>query len=435
MLKNINKRQTLLIIFAVVLLIIIALVVYLAQNTSLFFSISNENLIQNNENIVSSPSDLEADDQGDLNTLTSTSLIISDQFKKGVFSQPRNLNLPEGFEISVWAIDLRGARAIDFTAKNNIVVTAKNSGEVYLIKYDLNSEISGEKVLIDRGLRTPHGIDYYNGDLYVAEETRVIVYRKLTEEGKFETKDVIISNLPSGGHSTRTILVGPDEKLYVSIGSSCNLCEEKDSRRAAIVRYNLDGSEQEIFAAGLRNTVDFISKEGDSNLQFWGVDNGRDELGDDLPPEEVNSIRESQHYGWPYCYGNQINNPEYPTRKDFCLNETQSPIYNMQAHSAPLGLTFVPEASTDQLVNFPKGLKDDLFVTFHGSWNRTVPTGYKVVRINSGSTQSEPVNFITGWLDSSGVWGRPVGIRFDLQGNMFIADDQNGVIYKVKYIK
>lgn len=423
------------IILAIVILIIFIGIIYLARNTSLFTPFSNENITQNNDNLESPPTASVQEEQKDFNTLIASEVIIPDQFKKGVFSQSRSLNLPKGFEIRLWAVDIPGARAMDFTAENNIVITAKNSGEVYLIKNNSNSEAGGEKFLIDKGLRTPHGIDYYKGDLYVAEETRVVVYRNLTEEGKFETKETIVSNLPAGGHSTRTILVGPDEKLYVSIGSSCNLCEEKDSRRAAIIRYNLDGSGQEIFATGLRNTVDFIHKEGDDQIQFWGVDNGRDELGDDLPPEEVNIIKQGQHYGWPYCYGNQLNNPEYPTRKDFCLNETQAPTYNMQAHSAPLGLTFVPEASTDQLTNFPEFFKDDLFVTFHGSWNRTVPTGYKVVRINTSLTQSEPVNFITGWMDSSGVWGRPVGIRFDANGSMFIADDQAGVIYKVRYIK
>lgn len=162
------------------------------------------------------------------------------------------------------------------------------------------------------------------------------------------------------------------------------------------------------------------------------MNNGRDLIGDDLPPEEVNIVEQGKHYGWPYCYGQGITNPEYNDRGDFCKNETEFPAYEMQAHSAPLGMSFSPDINN----NFPKNLEDNLFIGFHGSWNRSVPTGYKVVRIDLESEDSNTLNFVTGFLDNSGsAWGRPVDVGFDSRGYMYISDDRAGAIYCVSYNK
>src|SRR5262249_33181191 len=150
-------------------------------------------------------------------------------------------------------------------------------------------------------------------------------------------KEVIIPSLPTAGHVTRTVVVGPDDKLYVSIGSSCNVCEESDPRRAAVVQYSLDGQQQQIFASGLRNSVGIVfHKDAQGIYDLWSVDNGRDNIGDDLPPDEVNILQAGDNYGWPYCYGKNIPNPEYPDRTEYCQNQTQPPLYELQAHSAPL---------------------------------------------------------------------------------------------------
>lgn len=341
----------------------------------------------------------------------------------------QTLNLPEGFEISIYANSLNSPRDFTFNDSNSLIVSDIQSKKIFLLPDNNNDGKADQTIEIDKNFKNPHGIDFYEGDLYLADENQVFVYRDLTNEGKFSKKEILIKNLPTGGHVTRTIKIGPDKKIYLTVGSSCNLCEESDKRRAALVRYNLDGTGQEIFAEGLRNTVDFIFKNSGESFEIWGVDNGRDLIGDNLPPEEVNIIAQGKHYGWPYCYGDRIANPEYPEKDDFCKNQTTLPKYNMQAHSAPLGLTFIPENG-----NFPEELKDNLIVAFHGSWNRTVPTGYKVVRIDTNASEPKVIDFITGWLQSDGEsWGRPVGVEFDKNGDLFLSDDKSGLIYKITY--
>ncbi len=334
----------------------------------------------------------------------------------------RILYLPKGYKISVFARGFSKPRSFDFDNKGNIYLADKGTGQVMIIKP------SGTTTELESGLRNIHGIDWYNNDLYVAEENQVIVYRQITENADYAKKEVLIEDLPSGGnHTTRTIAISPDEKLFVSVGSSCNVCEEKDERRAALLVYDLDGSNEEIFAVGLRNTVGFIFKELINGYEIWGVDNGRDLIGDDTPVEEVNVIKKGMHYGWPYCHGSGIPNPEYPSKENFCRHSSVFPTFEMQAHSAPLGLSFAPG-------KFAKNrLRDNLLITFHGSWNRTIPTGYKVVRIDTSDPQAKPVNFITGWLMENGqAWGRPVEIKF-FGDMLFITDDRAGVIYKVIY--
>jgi glucose/arabinose dehydrogenase len=236
--------------------------------------------------------------------------------------------------------------------------------------------------------------------------------------------ETVISGLPSGGHGTRTIGFGPDGKLYLAIGSSCNVCEEDDERRAAILRFNADGSDQELYASGLRNTVGFTWNP--MNGELWGVDNGRDGLGDDLPPEEVNNILQGKNYGWPYCYGSWQVDPEFEDDRQqarFC-EATEPPLVEMQAHSAPLGLRFLSDPA------WPAAWQGNLFIAFHGSWNRSVPTGYKVVRVDR---EGRVEDFITGWLDedSGDAWGRPVDILF-ANNRMYISDDSSGSIYMVQ---
>ncbi len=155
--------------------------------------------------------------------------------------------------------------------------------------------------------------------------------------------------------------------------------------------------------------------------------NGRDRIGNDLPVEEVNIIEKGRHYGWPYCHGSGIPNPEYPDKENYCRHSTEFPIYEMQAHSAPLGLSFVPEGFARELD------QEDLIIAFHGSWNRTVPTGYKLIKIDTSNKQARAVDFITGWLlDNGTVWGRPVEVKF-FNNALFISDDKTGVVYKVVY--
>jgi len=365
-------------------------------------------------------------------------LVVPDRYKTGTFAVPRRLNLPEGLSISVFAAGLENARAMDFSEEGNTFVTDL-SGSVKLLRDADKDGVAEEIITVDQNLQNPHGIDFFENDLYVGEEHQVVVYRNINEEGKYQRKEVLIDNLSSGrGHATRTVKIGPDRKIYLHVGSSCNVCEETDERRATILRYDLDGSFDRIIGAGLRNTVGFAFKpllspplstgEG-VKFELWAADNGRDRIGDNIPPEEVNLVyvsgqEETKNFGWPYCYGRGIANPEYPGRADYCQNQTEFPRYEMQAHSAPLGIAFVSDS-------FSKELAGDVVVSFHGSWNRSEPTGYKIVRIDPDGS-GETADFITGWRDANGrVWGRPVDVKFSADGNLFISDDLAGAVYRV----
>lgn len=369
-------------------------------------------------------------------SLVPHTLTVPAQYKVGVLTEPRNLNLPSGFQISVFTAGLNAPRFFDFDPANNMFVADRDAGKVYFIPDADEDGVADENIVFDQGLNSPHSVDYYKGNLYVGEESQITLYTEVATDGKYSEKKALIPSLPTGGHATRTVLVGPDEKLYVSIGSSCNVCEESDTRRAAVVRYNLDGTGEELFSTGLRNSVGivFAPTGTGEEMELWSVDNGRDLLGDDLPPEEVNILAKGAHYGWPYCYGNGTVNPEFPGQANFCATSTMFPRYNMQAHSAPLGLAFDPSLYGAKST-LPMSLKQYLFIAFHGSWNRSLPTGYKVVTINTGDAQAKPIDFITGWQDDTTTrpWGRPAGVGFDNPGAMYISDDQAGVIYRVTY--
>lgn len=428
-----SLRISLLVLLLLAITFVGLIVFYLARNTSfLTRSIDQQTLTLNNKN---------SEEFDRYANLISQELIVSEDQKVGIFTEPKLLNLPEKFKITLWASGLNKPRHMDWDSQGNLILADMGSSTIKMFKENSETGLGELVKVIDSNLDVPNSVQIYNGDLYVGTQGQVLLYKNLDSSGEYESKSVVIDNMPTGtqigNHRTRTVRIGPDNKLYVSIGSSCNVCIEADQRRASIIRSDLDGSNQEVFATGLRNTVDFIFKKAGTDFQIWGVDNGRDLIGDDLPPEEVNVIIKDKDYGWPFCYGNGINNPEYPERSGFCLTETQRPIYNLQAHSAPLGLTFLVNDNLEQRTTFPLEIfNDDLFVAYHGSWNRSIPTGYKIVRVDTSITQSTEINFITGWLTKSAqAWGRPVDVKFDPLGNMFITDDLANAIYKVEYLE
>lgn len=411
-------------IFCLIILAVLLLAAFLYKNVRTY--------VPAPEVIITSTPTQIPEDLIDLERKIISKLSVADKFKSGVFATEREFALPEGFQISLFAKDLGDARFFVFDSGDNAYLTDRGGGRLLFIKDTDSDGVSDETIVVDKGLDTPHGIDLYKGDLYVAEETRVVVYKDINN-GKYSEKKTLISNLPSGGHATRTVIVGPDEKLYLSIGSSCNVCVESDKRRAAVVRYNLDGTGETLFASGLRNSVGILFHTENGETKLWSVENGRDRIGDDIPPEEVNIVEEGKNYGWPYCHGNGENSPEYKDRVDYCKTTTY-PYYSMQAHSAPLGFNFAPDMEKG---NFPASLKNFLFIAFHGSWNRTEPTGYKVVyfdRSGEYSALDREKDFITGWQDKDEkVWGRPVDIRFNSKGEMFVSDDKAGALYRIRY--
>jgi glucose/arabinose dehydrogenase len=282
-------------------------------------------------------------------------------------------------------------------------------------------------VVVASGLQQPHGLAFHKGFLYVAA-TDGVVRLTLAADGTASGAPVYVNHYPSGGgHWTRTIVFGADSAMYVAVGSSCNLCVEQSPERAAVLRFNEDGSGKRVFASGLRNAVGLAVNPVSGAL--WASQNERDNLPPDhenLPPEELNILADGADYGWPYCYGNRTPNPEYDDAARCAV--TVPPALALQAHSAPLGMSFLARASI-----FPTEYRSDLLVAFHGSWNRDTPTGAKVVRVRV--TNGRPVSvedFITGWQQANGArWGRPVDVVVAADGSVLVSDDDGGAIYRV----
>ncbi len=367
------------------------------------------------------------------------------------------LTLPPGFSIEIFARNLPGARVMAFDSVGNAWISQTSEGVISLLEIQ-NAKVTSQRAMIEN-LTKPHGLAFdpaLRTSLFYAEEnkiSRVSVYsndpRPQPATLRIPTK---IVDLPAGGgHFTRTIGFGPDDRLYVSIGSSCNVCYESDDRRAKIFSMNHDGGDFKEFARGLRNTVFFTWHP--ETKEMWGTDMGRDLLGDDIPPDEINVIggpstssgknSSPKNFGWPICYGKNVHDGDFDKNvylRNPCMDPFETPSrIDIPAHSAPLGLAFVPENS-----NWPREWQGDLLVAYHGSWNRSVPTGYKVVRhkFDSSGNYEGVEDFITGWFTLSavkgftqpGALGRPVDLAFR-DGALYISDDKAGVIYRVARIK
>jgi len=343
------------------------------------------------------------------------------------------LKLPDRFHIAVFANDLEGPRMLAFSPGGVLLVSQSGEGKVVALPDPMHSGKADRVVTVLSRLNEPHGIAFYQGKLYVAENDELRRY-DWDEPNLRASNAVSLVDLPTGGgHSTRS-LVFHDGKMYVSAGSTCNVCIEKDPRRAAVMQFNPDGSGQQIFAKGLRNAVGLAVNPKTNTV--WVTVNGRDWLGDDLPPETIYDLGNGGvDAGWPYCYGDRIPDSNFTKPGDNRCASVIEPKVQMQAHSAPLGLAFYEGAM------FPPEYRNNIFVAFHGSWNRRIPTGYKVVRIkldDKGQPVGGAQDFITGWLapgeTKKGRWmGRPVGIAFGSDGSMYLSDDAGGMVYRVTW--
>ncbi len=346
-----------------------------------------------------------------------------------------NIVLPDGFKISTFA-DFGGG--LSYPGPNNgprlmgfrngtLFVTLTSDGKVVALP-DENKDNKADRVAVFAdGLIKPHGIAFYKDWVYVAEENEVLRFNDsdfdLIPDGDAEK---IIYNIATGGHFTRTLLIHNDS-LFLSVGSSCNVCIEETSMRGAAIKCDLDGNNCSLFASGLRNSVGMTVNE--KTQEIFATDNGRDMLGDNIPPEEINVLEEGENYGWPICYGNKIHDTDFDKNvyvRDPCA-DTERPVVEMQAHSAPLGLTFYYGNQ------FPEEYNGNLFVAFHGSWNRNPPTGYKVVRIIFDGNKTVVKDFATGWLSDGKVSGRPVDVVVADDGSLFVSDDNSGKIYRIYY--
>ena len=338
-----------------------------------------------------------------------------------------DLKLDKEFQIGVFAKDLGKVRDIAFSPGGVLIASVPESGKIIMLP-DRNKDVIADEVnTIASRLERPHGVAFFNNYLYIAEETRVSRYYWTDQNliGGVARLEKKLLNLPKGGnHTSRTITFDKSGTMYVSIGSSCDVCIEKHPFLASVIISDFEGKTPQIYAKGLRNSP-FITINPDTQ-ELWGTEMGRDFLGDNLPPDEINIIQNNKNYGWPLCYGEKVHDTKFDKNiytDDPCYN-TIPPIFQIPAHSAPLGLQFI---KSDQ---FPKSWQGDLLVSYHGSWNRSSPIGYKVVRLDvEGNKIVKEEDFLTGFLQNGGAAGRPVDLEFNNNGDLFLSDDKSGSIY------
>ncbi|HEX4933990.1 MAG TPA: PQQ-dependent sugar dehydrogenase, partial [Gemmatimonadaceae bacterium] len=324
-----------------------------------------------------------------------------------------------------------GARMMALGPDGAIYVSRPRAGEIVrLVDADGDGAADSQAVAVE-GLDRPHGLAFRDGWLYVANTGAVVRVRLDAAAGMkaTATPQVVARYSGGGGHWTRTILFGADGGLYVSIGSTCNVCEERTPDRAAVMRFDADGANGRVYASGLRNAVGMALHPATGRI--WVTQNERDNLEpshEDLPFEEINILQDGGHFGWPWCHGDRVPNPEYRDQKR--CDATIPPALGLQAHSAPLGIAFLDRATT-----FPPEYRGDALVAYHGSWNRDVPTGAKVVRLKVANGRPVAVeDFLVGWQDERGRrWGRPVDVVVARDGAVLVSDDQTGIIYRVTH--
>ena len=338
------------------------------------------------------------------------------------------IKLPPGFTISVYA-EVDNARSMALSPSGTLYVGNRNGDKVYAVRDTDGDHKADKRWVIASGLNMPNGVAFKNGDLYVAEVSRILKFKDI--EGHLSNPgapEVVYDQYPiETHHGWKYISFGPDGKLYVPVGAPCNICEPKKPIYATITRMDPDGSNMEIYASGIRNTVGFTWHP--QTKELWFTDNGRDMMGDDVPPCELNSApKAGMNFGYPYCHGGNIKDPEFGDKRP-CSDFTP-PVQNLNAHVAPLGLKFY----TGDM--FPEAYRNQIFIAEHGSWNRTLKSGHLVslVKIENGKSVGYET-FAEGWLDhdTQEAWGRPVDILVMPDGSMLVSDDKGGMVYRIAY--
>ncbi len=353
--------------------------------------------------------------QTNLKTLTSTAGIST-------------VKVPPGFRIDLFANGLQDPRFISFGPDGALYVAERGANRIVAL-VDRNRDGSADQqTTFAENLHRPHSLVYHQGAWFVGVPSGVVRLKDRDGDGLAEERQVLIGDYPTGGHSTRTVEFLPDGRMLVSVGSSCNVCDESDPRRATVMIYDgPQASGERVFARGLRNAVG-LAVHPDSG-ELWATNNGRDLLGDDLPPDDIYIVRDGLDYGWPRCHSGTIEDPDFGGPG--ACRDVPMPVVKIPAHSAPLGLVFYTGE------NFPSEYHGDLFIAFHGSWNRSEPTGYKVVRLplDGSEPRSELQDFATGWLNKATgqASGRPVGLAVGPDGALYISDDKAGMIYRISY--
>lgn len=337
------------------------------------------------------------------------------------------INVPDGFVTTFYAQNVEGARSLAVSDSGIVYVGTRKQGKVYALE-DVDDDFKIDNVYeVATGLNSPNGVVWHDGTLYVAEISRIIKFENIDKNYKSSPDySVVYSDLPDDTHhGWKYIDIGPDNKLYVPIGAPCNICQTDGTPHASINRLNLDGSGFELVAKGIRNTVGFDWHPLTNVLYF--TDNGRDWLGDDVPPDEFNIVSKTgEYFGFPYCHGTDIKDPEFGANVN-CSEYTPS-LVELGPHVAALGVKFY----TGNM--FPSNYKNLAFIAEHGSWNRTEPIGYRITLVNTNTNSYEV--FADGWLDKNGeAWGRPVDVEILHDGSLIVSDDLSGSIYRISYTK
>lgn len=340
------------------------------------------------------------------------------------------IKLLDNFKIELYASKVKNARAMTWGKNQVLFVGSRDEGKLYAITDDNNDSKADEVITIASELHMPTGVAYKDGNLYVSEINRILVFKDIDNTFKNSPKpEVLPYEFPNEKHhGWKYLKFGPDGKLYVPVGAPCNICESpQDERFATIMRIDPDGKNAEIFARGVRNSVGFDWNPLDNTLYF--TENGRDWMGDDIPPCELNHAPSANmNFGYPYCHGGLYLDPDIKTKKS--CDDFTKPLQNLGPHVAPLGMTFYTGNQ------FPDEFKNAILIAEHGSWNRNEPIGYRISMVkldDKGNSKGYEI-FASGWLQDGGKrWGRPVDIIMHPEGSILVSDDFGDAIYKISY--
>ena len=336
--------------------------------------------------------------------------------------------VPEGFTLQLYAENIPRARFLRFTPGGDLLVSRPHSGDILLLRRDQDGDGHPDAVetLISE-LKRPLGMDFHGNWLYIAESNRIgrIGFDSASGTTVGEYEALVDGFTDEGNHWSKTLRFGPDGLLYLAQGSTCNVCDENDDRRATMMRFQPDGSGAEIIASGLRNSVGFDWAPWSGDL--YATDNGRDMLGDDFPPCELNLIENQQFYGWPYFNADNLPDPDMGADPLAEQRQPIPPAHGFRAHNAPLGISFIDGK------DMPGDYQHSALVALHGSWNRSSPDGYKVVSLHWQDKSIEERDFLTGFNHNGDIIGRPVDVVQGPDGAIYVSDDYAGAIYRISY--
>ena len=355
-----------------------------------------------------------------------------------------NLNLPNGFKANIFSqLGNIGTPRMMAIAPNGMLTVALVNGKIVQLPDADQNGVAEAPIVIAENLNSPNAVAFADNFMFISNQDGIV--KSQLKDGVWTKSSPLISNLPDGGHTLKTVKIGPDNHLYLNVGSSCNVCTETDPMRATILRFEQNGkpagaletlgrhAPNPTWARGLRNSQSFAwhPKTGAMFATNNGADMRSDTKGgkvnDDIPPEHFNQIVAGQHYGWPHCWGKKIVDPNFAGSDGFCATSTP-PAITFDSHSTPIGVTFLDKA------NFSADYKNDAIVALHGSWNRKNPSGYKLVRVKfEGDKPVKVEDFVTGWLTNKGAWGRPVDVIVGHDGALYVSDDRSGYIVRITY--